>query len=626
MTSMRAAVNLNSMLCRRHRGKKRPTSKFTEWETGSWASRRGFRPFGCEGGYRQGFRGSLASLLLAALIAVSLIQSPAQELRDFHHTAWSSDSQMGAVDDIQQSPDGYLWLTTSKGVFRFDGVHFQSADEITSGATQHIELASAFVSASGDVWFRTQMPDSLLWRDGKLSAYPIKGCTPGLLTGSTVEDREGKIWVAGSAGLFIIGEGKCERVSEQYGLPAGFPAAIVIDGAGTLWAIMASGKLLYLPRGGHKFKVSPYHGGPVGDFAYLHEGPEGSVWLSDAQGLRRVSGPGVDLASQQACKVARPARFGNFTFDRDGTPVGGERKGIARFPNVSRLPMNESVDAAAGQYFTIAQGLSSDVVWKILVDREGSLWVGTNSGLDKLRRNVISRLAIPARRKPDGGLGGTMAASGLEAEVCRSPKCAPMALQDVCRDWAVDPHPAGFPRGRLVVGVWPGSDFGGPPAMGLSQCHTLGTMYRWRFGGARQEQRPLAPDVWPECVSAEGPGLGKREQDTGQRTRRTRFDGRGSSGKVWLVFRTTWSNGMVPATSDTPIGGKNRFPTCLMVKGTHVWLGAEDGVQLLTQGQFRMMRWRIQAHLDASRAWWKRKAGIFGSADFQVSRMSGLTR
>jgi ligand-binding sensor domain-containing protein len=63
------------------------------------------------------------------------------ELRNFHHTAWSSDSQLGAVEDIQQSPDGYLWLTTSKGVFRFDGVRFQSANEITSGATQHIELA-----------------------------------------------------------------------------------------------------------------------------------------------------------------------------------------------------------------------------------------------------------------------------------------------------------------------------------------------------------------------------------------------------------------------------------------------------------------------------------------------------
>jgi hypothetical protein len=65
-----------------------------------------------------------------------VMQIRAQELRDSHHSAWSSDSEPGAVFDIQQSPDGYLRLTTSRGVFRFDGVRFQSADEITSGATQ----------------------------------------------------------------------------------------------------------------------------------------------------------------------------------------------------------------------------------------------------------------------------------------------------------------------------------------------------------------------------------------------------------------------------------------------------------------------------------------------------------
>jgi Two component regulator propeller len=42
-----------------------------------------------------------------------------------------------------------------------------------------------------------------------------------------------------------------------------------------------------------------------------------------------------------------------------------------------------------------SQGLTSDVVWKLLVDRENVLWVGTNSGSDQLRRNGISQLSIP---------------------------------------------------------------------------------------------------------------------------------------------------------------------------------------------------------------------------------------
>src|SRR5581483_6855386 len=136
-----------------------------------------------------------------------------QELRNFHHTAWSFENKMGAVFDIQQSPKGYLWLTSSRGVFRFDGVRFQSADEVTSGATaQHVDLSAVFASSSGDIWLRTRLPGLLLWRNGKLSSFPNQQCKPGLLTDSTVEDRNGTVWVAGSSGLFIIGEGRCERV------------------------------------------------------------------------------------------------------------------------------------------------------------------------------------------------------------------------------------------------------------------------------------------------------------------------------------------------------------------------------------------------------------------------------
>ncbi len=339
-----------------------------------------------------------ASSAFALLFNAPVAKGSGSELRNFHHTAWSSDNALGAVFDIQQSPDGYLWLTTSRGVFRFDGVRFQSADEITAGATKNIEFASAFISSSGDVWFRTRLPGLLLWRDGKLSAFPIKGCTPGLLTGSMVEDRDGRIWVAGSAGLFNVGEAKCERVSDKYGLPGGFPSAITVDTAGTLWVKMPSGKLLYLPRGGTKFELSPYGNGPVGDFAYLHAGPNGSVWLSDERGLRRVSGNSIPSKpkSRSAPTLSKHPRFGNFIFDGNGTLWASCGNGIQRISNASEVPIDVGLDPAAGQNFTVAQGLSSDVVWRLFVDREGSLWVGTNSGLDQLRRNVISQLEIPA--------------------------------------------------------------------------------------------------------------------------------------------------------------------------------------------------------------------------------------
>jgi signal transduction histidine kinase len=64
------------------------------------------------------------------------------------------------------------------------------------------------------------------------------------------------------------------------------------------------------------------------------------------------------------------------------------------------------------------------------------------------------------------------------------------------------------------------------------------------------------------------------------------------TGNVWFAFSNhviEWDGSGYQRYTYT---GKNRYPTCLMVKGSHVWLGAEDGVQLFSQGRFQMMRWK----------------------------------
>ena len=66
-----------------------------------------------------------------------------------------------------------------------------------------------------------------------------------------------------------------------------------------------------------------------------------------------------------------------------------------RFDRVEQWPRPQAVETAPGGIFTPQQGLSSDAAWKVLIDREGTTWVGTNSGLDRLRRNVLSKPALP---------------------------------------------------------------------------------------------------------------------------------------------------------------------------------------------------------------------------------------
>ena len=82
-----------------------------------------------------------------------LVWGPSAEprgLTDVHHTEWTSENGLGAVFDIQQSSDGFLWLTTSRGVLRFDGVRFQNVEEATHGAVHFNEIDCSTSSRSPD--------------------------------------------------------------------------------------------------------------------------------------------------------------------------------------------------------------------------------------------------------------------------------------------------------------------------------------------------------------------------------------------------------------------------------------------------------------------------------------------
>ena len=139
--------------------------------------------------------------LLTAILALmggargSAAWAAAPELTNFHHTMWTSEDGLGAVFDIQQAADGYLWLTTSTGVFRFDGVRFQSVEEATNGAAPNSEIHAVFLSASGGVWLKTRAAGLLFWKDGRLTTFTDRRCTPVLQMEGIAEDRDGSLWL-----------------------------------------------------------------------------------------------------------------------------------------------------------------------------------------------------------------------------------------------------------------------------------------------------------------------------------------------------------------------------------------------------------------------------------------------
>ena len=154
---------------------------------------------------------------LAGITLMAGLVSQVRGVTDFHHTEWNG---LGAVFDIKQCPAGFLWLTTSKGVRRFDGVRFQIVEEVTRGAAHDSEIDSVFFSSSGGLWLTTQGAGLLYWKDGRLTAFPDRRCTPTRKQGQIVEDRDGSLWVQAKAGLFRLRGTVCGQVGRNRDIPA----------------------------------------------------------------------------------------------------------------------------------------------------------------------------------------------------------------------------------------------------------------------------------------------------------------------------------------------------------------------------------------------------------------------
>ena len=223
-----------------------------------------------------------------------------------------------------------------------------------------------------------------------------------------------------TAGLFHLRGSVCEQVGAEHGYPGGFPAGILLDSDGTLWVKTRTSPLLFLPRGQSKFQASKYGEGLSTGYAYLHQAPDGAIWLSDDQGLRRVA----SLAAPQTVERSRTSRrhekdprgmlhFGDFTFAPDGSLWAVTGKGVQRFDHVERWPTPVAVETAPGESFTPEQGLSSDAVWKVLVDREG-VWVATNSGLDRLRRAALTTVGLPHAQEHEFSIAAGRSRFGMD--------------------------------------------------------------------------------------------------------------------------------------------------------------------------------------------------------------------
>ena len=316
---------------------------------------------------------------------------PQKLISQFTHTSWTAkDGVPGPIRAIAQTPDGYLWLGTEAGLYRFDGLHFVAWEPTSDEQLLGSSVLSLCTSKDGSLWIGFSAGGISQLRNGHLRNYShAKGVPEGGIL-SIVEDGNGSIWAGGQYGLTKLDSGRWRQVGAESGYPAPGAQVLFVDRRGTLWVAtdglsfglskdpVRRNTILSLAPNAKSFVATRES---VGQVWMMAEAPDGDVWIADTTGRtvrpivnRHTSEAGIRIGAEPLCVL----------FDRDRSLwIGADQRGLRRVVDVTQ-PQKAVLDQPWAR-----EGLSSDRVYSALEDREGNLWFGTAVGLDRFRENKV---------------------------------------------------------------------------------------------------------------------------------------------------------------------------------------------------------------------------------------------
>ena len=187
----------------------------------------------------RGYRLLRATLFVTALLTTvrSLhALDPEILISQFTHTAWSAQDGIPVpVRAIAQTRDGYLWLGTEAGLYRFDGLQFLPWEPTFGEHLVSHSVLALYMARDGHLWIGYGAGGVGLLAGERLQIFVAGQGVPagGIL--SIVEDRDGSIWVCGQYGLSKYANGVWHPVGEDMGYPAPAAQSLLLDRKGNLW-------------------------------------------------------------------------------------------------------------------------------------------------------------------------------------------------------------------------------------------------------------------------------------------------------------------------------------------------------------------------------------------------------
>jgi len=332
---------------------------------------------------------SLFGLLVADPASAQLARSG---LDRFTHTRWTIDEGAPtAITELAQTADGWLWLASQDGLYRFDGVSFERIAAPIGSPMERSSPSALLVTRKGRLWVGYAQGGGIAeYRDGRLFETPMAK-RPSRIVGMA-ETPDGAIWALGGVSysenrLHRWKDGEWKTLDQSLGLPNGFPEKPCVTADGTLWIVVIARDnrvVASLRPNARRFETHP-----VDEGARCAIDRQGRLWIADLDKTQLAAGAdGNVIAHPITYPGVRNVYVPKLAFDTAGGLWGATNSvGIFYIPNAARR--SPSAQERLEQ-FGVADGLSSDLARSPLGDREGNIWFGADIGLDLFRPSIVT--------------------------------------------------------------------------------------------------------------------------------------------------------------------------------------------------------------------------------------------
>ena len=325
----------------------------------------------------------------------------------YQFDSWTTDNGLpqNSIQSIVQTQNGYLWLSTTDGLVRFDGVRFVVFNKANTKGIRSNRFTQLVEMRDGSLWAGTEDGGITRYQSGTFVTFTTQQGLPSdridrmdessgtllVITERGIARWDGqkfvpfvsseplvseyfkghfpngddfRFWSDGAA-LHVFESGAYRTYTKSDGLPSANVRRFYRDQDRTLWVVTRDAGIAHLKDG--KFVALPGAPVTITDIESLHQDHEGAVWLGTRTGIlaRLQNDQWTTFGPETGVRGSLLRIFE----DREGNLwIGSFNDGLFR-------TRRQQVHV-----FTTTDGLAHDNVYPLLEDHDGSIWAGTWGG------------------------------------------------------------------------------------------------------------------------------------------------------------------------------------------------------------------------------------------------------